>query len=414
MLIEILFFSLIGIVVGILLGLLPGFHLNNLVPLVFLLLPIVTSPHYLAVLIVSIAIAQVFTSFIPSVYLGAPDGDSNALSILPGHRLLLEGRGYEAIQLTVVGGFGALILSILFVLFFGNYFVSLYNIIRPYIAYPLIAVVLFMIFSEKQIKKILSASLVVILSGILGILVLNSSIVSQQNVLFPTFAGLFSISILITSITEKTKIPKQKIDKELKISKFNIIKSMVLGVIAGVLVGLLPAVGVSQAATFMQYLGGLNEARTFLVTLSGINTANEVISLNSLYLISNPRSGASVAIERILSEISFDEVLLFLGVIFLTSGIVVPITLFLGRTIPKFLDKINYTILSILVIIFLEILIVLMTGIYGLLIGLTATGIGLLCTYTGVRRSNCMGILLLPSIFFFTGLNPLILTLLNI
>lgn len=414
MIVEIFLFSLLGIALGVILGLLPGLHLNNLLPLFASLGFLIPNPYYLIVLIISTAIAQVFTSFIPSIYIGAPDGDSNSLSVLPGHRLLLEGRGYEAIRLTVIGGFGALVISIITVLFLGNYFTLLYNIIRPYIAYPLIAVVLFMIFSEKQIKKILYAVLVILLSGILGVLVLNSSIVASQNALFPTFAGLFAISILITSITEKAKIPKQEIDIELKTSKFNITKAIVLGVVAGVLVGLLPAVGVSQAATFMQYVGGLGEARTFLVTLAGINTANEVISLNSLYLISNPRSGASVAIEKILPDISFNDVLLFLGVIFFASGIVVPITLFLGRTIPRFLIKINYTILSTLVIFFLTIMISLMTGVYGLLIGIAATGIGLLCSYSGVRRSSCMGVLLLPSIFFFLGLNPLIFTLLNI
>ncbi len=91
-----------------------------------------------------------------------------------------------------------------------------------------------------------------------------------------------------------------------------------------------------------------------------------------------------------------------------------PITLYLGRTIPKFLVKVNYTILSTVVIGFLILMILAITGVYGFLIGFTATGIGLLCTYTGVRRSNCMGVLLLPSVSFFLGLNPLIFTLLNI
>ena len=414
MLLEIFLFSLLGIVIGVILGLLPGLHLNNLLPLFVSLTFLIPNPYYLVVFIISIAIAQIFTSFIPSIYLGAPDGDSNSLSVLPGHRLLLEGRGYEAIRLTVIGGFGALIISIITVLFFGNYFALLYNIIRPYIAYPLIAVILFMIFSEKQIKKILYAGLIILLSGVLGILVLNSSIIPQQNALFPTFAGLFAISTLITSITEKAKIPKQETDTTLNTSKLGISKSIVLGVIAGILVGLLPAVGVSQAATFMQYLGGLGEARTFLVTLSGINTANEVVSLNSLYLINNPRSGASVAIERILPEINFYDMLLFLGVIFFTSGIVVPITLYLGRTIPRLLVRINYTFLSLAVMGFLVLMMTIMTGVYGLLVGLTATGIGLLCTYSGVRRSNCMGVLLLPSVFFFLGLNPLIFTFLNL
>ncbi|MBI4009598.1 MAG: tripartite tricarboxylate transporter permease [Candidatus Aenigmarchaeota archaeon] len=414
MFIEIFFFSLLGIVVGVILGLLPGLHINNLLPLFISLAVLIPNPYYLVVFIISIAIAQVFTSFIPSIFLGSPDGENNALSILPGHRLLLEGRGYEAILLTTIGGFGALIISIITVLFFGNYFTILYDIIRPYIAYPLIVVILFMILSERRVKKILYAGLIVLLSGVLGILVLNSSIVAQQNALFPTFAGLFAISTLMASITERAKIPRQEIDATLKMSKLNIAKSIVLGVIAGVLVGLLPAVGVSQAATFMQYIGGLGEARAFLTTLASINTANEVISLNSLYLISNPRSGASVAIERILPEINFNDMLLFLGVILLSAGIVVPITLHLGRVIPHILVKFNYTSLSLAIIGFLFLMIALVTGVYGLLIGLTSTAIGLSCTYLGVRRSSCMGVLLLPSITFFAGINPLILTILNI
>lgn len=414
MLIEILFFSLLGIIIGVLLGLFPGIHLNNIVPLVLLLLPFVSSPSYLAVLVVSTAIAQVFTSFIPSIYLGAPDGDNNALSILPGHRLLLEGRGYEAIRLTVIGGLAALIASIIFVLFLGNYVSTIYSISRPYIHYALLAVLAFMIFSEKNLKKMLATILIILLSGVLGVLVLNSSLVPQQNVLFVTFAGLFAISTLIVAIAQKAKIPTQTIDEKIQESRLNIAKSIVLGLVAGVLVGLLPAIGVSQAATFMQYIGGLGEARTFLVTLSGINTANEVVSLNSLYLISNPRSGASVAIERILPEISFNEVLLFIGVILFAAGITVPTILYLGRKIPQFLVKINYTKLSLAVISFLVLMVGAITGIYGLLIGLTATGIGLLCAYLGVNRSNCMGLLILPTIFFFSGLNPLIFTFLNI
>lgn len=414
MFIEIFLFSLVGVFLGVVLGLLPGLHLNNLLPIFLSLTILIPNPYLLIALIISAAIAQVFTSFIPSIFLGAPDGDNNSLAVLPGHRLLLEGRGYEAIKLTVIGGVTALIISIIVVLFFGNYFASVYNLIRPFIAYPLITVIILMILSERHPNKMFFSALVILLSGILGILVLNSSIVPQQNALFPTFAGLFAISTLLISIAEKSKIPKQQPDAELKISKLNMTKSIIFAVIAGILIGLLPAVGVSQAATFMQYIGGLGEARAFLVTLSGINIVNEVISLNSLYLISNPRSGASVAIESILPQISFYDMLLFIGIILFTTGITVPITLYLGRIVPSFLVKLNYTVLSLGIIGFLLVAVALATGVYGLLVAFTSTAIGLSCAYLGVKRSNCMGVLLLPSILFFTGLNPLILTFLNI
>ena len=51
--------------------------------------------------------------FIPSIFLGAPDEDS-LLSILPGHKLLLRGRGYFAIIFTLYGSLTALPIIILF------------------------------------------------------------------------------------------------------------------------------------------------------------------------------------------------------------------------------------------------------------------------------------------------------------
>jgi len=90
------------------------------------------------------------------------------------------------------------------------------------------------------------------------------------------------------------------------------------------------------------------------------------------------------------------------------------LTLYLGRKIPKFLEKINYRNLCLSVIIFIVTIIFLLTGILGLLITFTSTAIGLLCAYLGIRRSHCMGCLLLPSILFFSGLNPAIISLLRI
>jgi putative membrane protein len=34
--------------------------------------------------------------------LGAPD-ESKALNVLPGHRMLMEGKGFEAVKLNVIG-----------------------------------------------------------------------------------------------------------------------------------------------------------------------------------------------------------------------------------------------------------------------------------------------------------------------
>ncbi len=412
MLFEIIIFSLFGIGLGIVTGLIPGLHINNLLPALLTLLIFVGDPYYLAAMIISMAVVQVFVGFIPSIFLGAPEVDTS-LSTLPGHRMLQEGRGFEAIKLTVVGGVGALAVSIALLFAFSSYFPTFYEVSRPYIHYVLVGIVAFMIVSEKRLRKIFSAFLIFLLSGALGFLVLQSSLVVQQNVLFPTLAGLFGISILATSIMQKSKIPEQSDDNDIKAKKIDLMKSIALGAVAGMVAGFLPAVGVSQIAALFQSIGGLGEARTFLVSLSGINIGNEVFSLNSVYFINNPRSGASVAIERILGDLSYNDVFLFVSVIIFSAGIGAVVSLFLGKKIPPLLARMNYKWLSIGIISLMIAMVFLLTGFYGLLIALVASSIGLLCNYLGVKKSNCMGVLLAPSILFFAGLTPLLVSILG-
>jgi putative membrane protein len=225
---------------------------------------------------------------------------------------------------------------------------------------------------------------------------------------------MFGLSTIIISINEKSKIPEQKEDSDLKITKWQLIKSCLLGSVAGIIVGFLPAIGVSQAGTMVQYIGGIGESRNFLVTLSGINLSNEAFSLISLFLVNNPRSGASVAIQKILTQLTFYDVLLLVGVICFVSGIAALLTMFLGKRIPNLLAKLNYKYLSIFVITFVLVMIFLLTGFYGLLIASTSTSIGLLCASLEIRRSHCMGVLLIPSILFFSGLNGVVLSILGI
>jgi putative membrane protein len=104
-LIEILISVFLGVVCGLVTGLLPGIHINLVGTIlvsfsagIFLKL----NPIFLVVFIVSLAIAHTFFDFIPSIFLGCPDTETQ-LSILPGHQMLKEGKGYEAVMLTAYG-----------------------------------------------------------------------------------------------------------------------------------------------------------------------------------------------------------------------------------------------------------------------------------------------------------------------
>jgi len=363
--------------------------------------------------VISVAVTEMFIDYIPSIFLGAPEADTS-LSVLPGHRLLLEGRGHEAIKLTILGGIGSLLVSLIFIALLANSFQYLYEVTRPYVQYLIFGVMIFMFITEKNLKKMLSSILILSMTGIFGILVLNSYLVPAQEVLFPSLTGLFGLSTLIVSIFERSSIPKQKEDSRMLISKKEIVKSLILASIAGIVVGFLPAVGISEAGTMVQYLGGSGESRSFLITISGINVANDVFSLVSLFLVGNPRSGASVAIQGILGELMFFDVVFLIGVVMLTAGVASFLTSYLGKIIPKYLEKMNYKVLTISVIIFITCLVLFLTGPFGLLIVFTSTSLGLLCSFLEIRRSHCMGILLIPSLLFFTGLNEVVFSVLGI
>jgi len=401
---DFILISLFGTAVGFVLGLLPGMHINNVLPLILSLSALFSSPMLLTVFIISVSITQLFISFIPSIFLGAPE-EGTALSVLPGHKLLFEGRGYEAIRLTVIGAVLSALTTIVFIFVFSSYFSKLYELSRPYIHYVISLVAIIMVLSEKKVRRILSATLIFFLSGIFGVLSLNSPIVSQQTVLFPVLSGLFGLSLLLISFSQKSQVPLQEFDNKMNISKMNLFKSVILGSIAGLLVGFLPAIGVSQAATLVQYLGSTGEARNFLVTLSGINISNEIFSLVSLFLVNNPRSGASVAIEKILGGLTASDVVFLIGFICFNAGIAALLTIFLAKRIPKYLEKINYQQLTLIIIIFMISMVTLLSGLGGLLILFTSVSIGLLCSFLEIRKSHCMGVLLLPSILFFSNLN---------
>lgn len=403
----------LGIGIGVFAGLTPGFYVNTTIPIIMSLSFLFQSPYQIVALIISIAITEIFINYIPSVFLGAPEADTS-LSVLPGHRLLLEGRGHEAIKLTIIGGLSCLIISLIIIFILASYFQLLYTITRPYIQYLLILVILFMILSEKKLKKIVYSSFIIVITGLMGLIVLNSPIANQQNILFPTLTGFFGMSILIISLSEKSKIPQQQNDSKLSISIKEMIKAMLLGSLAGIIVGFLPAVGVSQAATMVQYMGGIGDSRGFLITVSGINAANNVFSIISLYLIGKTRGGTGVVIGQILGDLTLFDTTFLIGIILFTAGIASLISLYLSKKIPRYLEKVNYRTLSFLIISLLVFMVFLLTGGPGLLILFTSTSIGILCARIGIRRSHCMGFLLIPTLIFFMGLTPVFLSLIGI
>jgi len=401
---EILLFTFVGILGGIIAGLTPGIHTNTLILIVFGLLPILAGFPIQAVvaLIVSMTITSTLVDFIPSIFLNAPSEDT-ALSILPGHRLLLEGKGLEAIFLSVIGGIGVIVLFIFFSPLLLKALPVIYSFAKPRMALLLLLVVGVMIFTEKGKKK-LWALFVFLLAGFLGLIILNSTLIQPDFVFFPLFTGMFGISTLLLSLKDRTNLPKQ-------IREFGIVKKSlavlgsIKGFFAGLLVGILPGLGSAQAGTLVQTITRKEDNKEFLVSLGGINTANALFAITALYTISRPRSGAAVAIEKILENFGFNDFLMVIAVSLVTIGIGAIVTLFLSKKFLRLVEKVPYNKISLSVLGVLFILTIVFTGPIGLLVLFVSTVIGLIPPLIGVKRSLGMAVIILPVILFYLNIS---------
>lgn len=396
---EVLLLIIAGVFLGTFTGMVPGIHVNTVVITVLSLLPVLLehfSPLGVVSLIVAMSVVHTFVDYIPSILIGAPQEDS-VLSILPGHRMLMEGRGYEAIRLTVLGGFGAIIVSCITLPVGMVILPILYGAAKTVMPYLLITVLAYMVYTERTPKKMLYSLAIIGYSGILGTLILGGNILPPKYSLFPTLTGLFGISTLLASLRHETVVPPQTLDYG--DSPYR--QSIAAGSVAGALTGLLPGIGSSQSALIVQNAFKDKNEKEFLVAIGGVNTSDAIYSIFALYLIGNPRSGASIAVEHILKDFTFQDFLSIVAVVLITAPLATGITLALARISVRRLQNLDYAKFSKYVLCFLFVFIFAMTGLRGVLIAVTATAIGLVAAVTGVKRSHCMAVLVVPTILYF-------------
>jgi len=392
MLIEILLFLFLGILFGILTGLIPGIHINLVgVALISLAASFLSflNPIYFVVFIVAMAITHTFVDFIPSVFLGCPDTDTE-LSILPGHDLLKKGKGYEAITLTAYGSLAAIFILILVTFPIASLLETFYDFLKILIPGLLILVSFFLISSEKKMKN---ALVVFLLTGFLGLFVLN---IEMKEPLLPLLTGLFGSSMLIISIRDKISIPKQEITK----AKTKLFKPLLGAVIASPLCSFLPGLGSGQAAVIGNIISKTDK-KGFLVLLGATNTLVMGFSFIALYAIARTRTGATVAIQEIIGILSKEILILTLAVILISGILSFFITLRLAKFFSTKIQNINYTLLCELTLIVLIIIVFLVSGFLGLFILAASTATGVYCISLGVKRTNMMGCLLLPVIILY-------------
>jgi len=395
MILVLLLSILLGIIAGTFTGLIPGIHINLIAVMVLTYLSQI-NPVFLATFVFSMAITHTFLNAIPSILLGAPDPDM-ALATLPGHSLLLKGHGYDAIKLTIIGSFLGLLVVIASIPLLLVFLKPFYNLIADYIGFLLLFVSLFIILKSRNKIK---ALFIFIASGILGFIALGSPQIKQP--LFPLLSGLFGCGLLLYSAFKKTKIPKQK-KKTVKINKKETIKALIGAYFSSAIITIFPAITPAIAATLSTHLMKNLTKRGYLLMLGAINTMAMFSSLIFLYTIQKSRNGAILAISKLIQiNTGILTTLTFSALI--TAGLSALIALTLTKIIINSIRRINYSVLNVIVLIFLFAISIPISGPIGAILLVVSTSIGLLTNIWQVKRTTAMGCLLLPTIALYFGL----------
>ena len=411
--IELVIACFIGILIGTITGMIPGIHVNTAGAIIFAssgLLLSVLSPEFLCIMLVSMSIAHALIEFIPSMLLGVPQ-EGTATSILPGHRMVLEGRSKEVIRIVSVGGFGAILVTILMLPIFTITLPILHDLTKPYTWIILLSASIYLTHKlTANFRDFLWSLLLFCLSGILGWILFQTPI-SSGVTLMCTFSGLFGISTILFSLNDSSTIPHQNPFYDLNID-FNKFKSIFAGGITGAILGFLPGFGPAQGTVIAQAVSGASDVNdddtvNFLLATSGLNISDCLFSLIAIYIIGNPRSGIAVYMSYLLFEMGLNHLIIFIFTSLLAVSVSLALSLKLGDSFSRLMSGVDYRKLSIgviilqIVILYIFIFYYQAPVFYMTLALITSTAMGMLPHYIGVGKSHLMGILIIPAIVIY-------------
>ncbi|MFB6158148.1 MAG: tripartite tricarboxylate transporter permease [Candidatus Nanohalobium sp.] len=379
--IDLLSLGLAGVLAGALTGVTPGIHPNTVI---FSSIPFYLSSGLelvsYAAFVSGISISHTFHDFIPSIYLQAPEA-STALSSMPGAEKAAEGRGPEAFNATLLGGLVSVITVTLALPFLVVFLEDVYSLVQPLMAYLVAFFLFFLVFENFSLEAVVTAAV----SGLLGILSLNSSL-SGSFILMPVFSGLFAVPAVSSSLKRDFELPEQEE------GDFNGFRGSMTGMAAGLIAGTVPGVGAAGATTFLSPV--MDDEYDFLAGMGGVNTTDIVVSFLALLTLDKSRSGASVALKS-LGNIMPYEMFTLIGLSVFCAGFSALLALRTHKLFLRIVRSINFRLTGFSILLLLLILSYVLSGWFGLVTLITASGIGFYSMINNCRAC-CMAVLLIP------------------
>ncbi|MBD3312479.1 hypothetical protein GF352_03445 [archaeon] len=382
-----------GLVIGVIAGLVPGLHPNTLLPITLLLFSSL-NPLSFAMLLIAMIITANYFEFIKTTYLSCPD-EGTSLSIRYAQKLLLDGRGAEAVKLLSIGALGTTLVIIIIAPLLLELIPVAYELIEDYVVIVLIGLSLHLILSEGA--NMGKAATIYTLSGILGVMVLRTELINQP--LLPLLTGLYGVSNILHNMQLGENVPAQLKKVVTEVSNKTKIKGIIKAVTSSSIITFVPAIGPSQAASISNELVKTRNEKEKLITLGGVNTGDVIFSLTALFTINKARSGVIEQISR--DALTKNNYLMLLLASMIIAGISYWLVNKVTHAVGKRINKINYKKMNIGLLGFITIIVIVINGWQGLIVLITATMIGLLAISYQVNQNHLMAALIVPTIIYY-------------
>jgi putative membrane protein len=366
---------------------------------------------------------------LPSVLLAAPD-ESAMFTVLPGQKFLMQGRGYEAVIMTTIGGMVGLMALLFIVAPIAPRLLPLTRtVFRGHTHWILWTVIAFMLMSEwpkggrlgrsgwtkflDSWKTTGAGLLVFLLSGLLGfVLIFRTPIaadVAFQN-LMPAFVGLFAVPWLLLNICTNVLVPPQELKIETRLQLDDVLRGGFAGTLGGGFAAYFPVVTGGVGGLLAGHATALRNDRVFLISQGASKLVYYVGGLMLFFVpgVHLRRGGGAALMRSLISPQTHFEYYLMLAAMAIAGLMTLLLVGPLTRGMLWLIGKVGYRLLSTLAFLLVVGLVVGITGITGLAVMVVGTGIGLMPVLYGSRRMNCLGVIMLPMACNMSGVGSTI------
>jgi len=425
--------TIAGTLVSVVVGCLPAMHVYNVATLFIVFYAAVSKsvlgsdPYVMMPFMMGLVVGWAILNTIPTVFLGAPD-ESSMLMVFPTQKYLMQGRGYEAVALTAVGALGGVICLLAVSPFLPRIMPIARRVVGPNIFWILMLVIAYMVMSEfpkggdhgdtrfarllDAWKSLSAGILTLLLSGWLGFILIRKPITTEfafSNIM-PAFIGLFGVPWVIQNIISGTEVPKQYFPKSIDCSGFIIFRGVSAGFLGGFFAAFFPIVTGGIGGLLAGHATAQNDERSFIISQG----ASKFVYYAGAFLLffvpmaNIARGGLANMMRTMFVPRGAADYYMILGAVAISGALAFFLLGVLSRATIWLITRIDYRYASIAALLFMVGIVFGITGLQGLFLMTVATGIGMIPVIFHSRRSNCMGVLLIPVALDMAGYGPAI------